>query len=151
MAKSRTIPRTASKDADVVIKIDQRAFLAFIGLIGIVVIFFVGLWLGRSGAAPVQPVAQVQQQPLAVQQVQQPLSSQQVPAPVPGGPDPNIMRPASDQIPVGDNTRLALPELAETDYVFDFGDIPPDRPVETMFTIKNTGTRDLVIEKVSSS
>jgi len=149
MAKERAVRQTASTGGDVVIKIDQRAFLIFIGLIGVVVIFFVGLWLGRVGSAPAQPVAQVQQPVVA--QPQQPLTIQQAPAPAPGGPDPNIMRPASDQIPVGDNPRLALPELAETDYVFDFGDIPPDRPVEHLFTIKNTGTQDLVIDKVSSS
>lgn len=150
MAKERSMRQTASTGGDVVIKIDQKAFLIFIGLIGVVAIFFVGLWLGRVGSGPAQPVAQVQQ-PLAVQQVQQPLSSQQVPAPAPGGPDPNIMRPASDQVPVGDNPRLALPELAEMDYVYDFGDIAPDKPVETLFTIKNTGTQELVIDKVSSS
>jgi hypothetical protein len=114
--------------------------------------------LGRLTTSSPQPqmaVVPQQQIPLTQQQGQQPLQIQQVPPaqvpPLTQGRDPNLMKPAGDDVPIGDNPRLALPELAETDYNWDFGDIGPEEPVENVFTLKNVGTKELVIDRVTSS
>jgi len=136
----------------VVIHIDQRAIFAVLGLIGIVAIFFVGLTLGRvSSSASPQPAA-VQQAPITSQPAQplQVQQSQQPPSINPGS-DPNLLRPAGDDIAIGDNPRLAIPELEPLDYNWDFGNIQPDQAVEKTFIIKNTGTQPLEITKATSS
>lgn len=151
--------KVARGSGQVVIQLDQRLFYGIIAVIGIVAIFFVGLMLGRlTTASPQQPqtaafpqqqvpLAQQQGQPLQVQQVQ---PGQQVP-PFTQGRDPNLLKPAGDDVPIGDNPRLTLPDLVDTDYNWDFGDIGPEEVAEKVFTVKNTGTQDLVIDRVTSS
>lgn len=148
MAQARDRRATGNQ---VVIHVDQKVLFALLGLIGIVAIFFVGLTLGRvsSGASPQQtavqaPLTSQPAQPLQVQQGQQP-------PPFAPGTDPNLLRPAGDDIPIGDNPRLAIPELVPLDFNWDFGDIRPDQAVEKVFTVKNTGTKPLEITKVTSS
>ena len=145
------------QSAQVVIRLDQRLFYALIGGVGFVVllgvVFFVGLQLGQRGqqqaAVPglqpglqaipgqtqiqVQPLRQGQQNPFAQPAVRQ------------------ARLPAGDEVPIGDNPRLALPELAKTNYVYDFGDVPPDEIQETTVTIQNKGTKPLVIKSVRAS
>lgn len=157
--------KSESGGGQVVIQLDQRLFYGIIAVIGIVAIFFVGLMLGRLTASTAQPQAAAfpqQQVPLVQQQVplaqgqgqqlqlQQVQPGQQLP-PIGQSIDPNLLRPAGDDIPIGDNPRLALPDLAATDYNWDFGEIASDKPVERVFTIKNTGTKELVIDRATSS
>jgi len=147
-------PRTSG--GQIVIQLDQRLFYGVIAVIGIVAIFLVGLMLGRltSQATPQPQTATFAQQPIPQLQQpgQQPLQLQQVqPPPFSEGRDPNLLKPAGDDVPIGDNPRLALPELVETDYNWDFGDIGPNETVEKVLSIKNTGTKELVIDRAMSS
>jgi hypothetical protein len=65
--------------------------------------------------------------------------------------DPNLLKPADESVPIGDNPRLALPDLVATNFNWDFGSIPPNAPVEKVFTVKNVGTKELDISNVTSS
>jgi hypothetical protein len=47
--------------------------------------------------------------------------------------------------------QAGTPYIVLTELSYDFGNIPPDNPVEHIFTIKNTGTGDLIIQSVISS
>jgi len=149
--------QTQTSDAGgVVIQVDARAFLALVGVIGLVVIFGVGVLLGRALSPKAGPVAPVARAPFQSQQVAPGQSfsvqpGQQDASPFQGEVQSAARPPAGDEVPIGDNPRLAIPELADKNYTYDFGDIPPDRKVEKTFTIVNKGTKDLVIYDVSSS
>ena len=140
----------------IVIRLDQRFFYGAVAVLGVIAIFFVGLWLGRTLLSPARPsrAALPQQQ---VPPVQPPIAAQPGQELVPPWQAEGIEAqgqaapPAGDDVPIGDNPRLALPELEETNYTYDFGDIAPDQAVEKSFKIVNKGTKDLVIEDVSSS
>lgn len=67
------------------------------------------------------------------------------PVPVPLG-----RRPVGPEVPIGDNPRLALPELKETGYLYDFGEIGPQDKVEKTIIIKNEGAKPLEIKSVTS-
>lgn len=144
----------------VVIRLDARLFYALLAgtafLLALSLVFFVGLKLGQRGR---QPVA-IPQQPAAfqqpgIQQVQpgvvqlQPGQAQQAPFDQPAVRQARL--PAGDEVPIGDNPRLALPELAQTNYVYDFGKVPPDEVVETKIKVENKGTKPLVIKSVRAS
>lgn len=141
-------PLAAAPSPDVEIRIGPRAIYGVIGVLGLLIIFAVGLWLGlSSGKGAVQalaPPGQSIQQP-AFQPVPQPFlhpDASEVPA---------VIRPAPDHAPDGDHPHLAIPELVDTDYVFDFGDMGSDEPVAQVLTIKNTGTQDLIISRTGTS
>ncbi len=151
----------------VVIKLDQRLFYGLIALVGVVGIFALGIFLGRSLNRPaasavavqqpsgqqlqVQPGQQIQVQP--GQQIQvnpgqaQPGQANpfQQPAQTQGQP------PAGDSVAIGDNPRLAIPELQPKNFIWDFGDVRPDQKVEHTFTLKNTGTKELDIKDVAGN
>jgi hypothetical protein len=145
----------------VVIRLDSRLFygllagVAFIVALGLV--FYVGIKLGQRG----QQTAAIPQQPAAfqqpgIQQAQpggaiqlQPGQGQQPPFNQPAVRQARL--PAGDEVPIGDNPRLALPELAKTNYVHDFGKVPPDEIQETHVTVQNKGTKPLVIKSVRAS
>lgn len=139
----------------VVIKLDQRVFYGLVAIIGVLGVFVVGIFLGRMLSGSSQPAAQSQlpqqQQQLNPSQAQ-PFQSQ------PGQANPfeqpaeaAASPPAGDDVPIGDNPRLAVPELQGSGYTYDFGDIGPTQKVERNFIIRNSGTRDLEIQDVSSS
>ncbi|MFQ5342996.1 MAG: DUF1573 domain-containing protein, partial [Anaerolineae bacterium] len=130
----------------------------FAFLLAVALIFFVGLRLGGRGqtaaAAPTtsQQPATFQQPGISVQpgiQAQPVAPGQQPPFDQPAVRQARF--PAGDEVPIGDNPRLALPELAKTNYVHDFGDVPPDEIQETTVTIQNKGTQPLLIKSVRAS
>ncbi len=153
----------SEQSTQVVIRLDQRLFYAVVAGVGFMlvlgVVFLVGLQLGKRN----QPQAAVPAlQPGIVQQPGIPAVPGQTPLQVqPGQPgqqvpfqQPAARRarfPAGDEVPIGDNPRLALPDLAVTNYVYDFGEIPPDEIVETEVTVENKGTQPLVIKSVRAS
>jgi hypothetical protein len=156
--------KSSGGGTQVVIKLDQRVFYGLIAVIGVVGIFGLGIFLGRSlsrsAAVPVaqqqtlgqsgsiqtqsgqqfqlNPAQPVQSQPGQSNPFQQPAQSQASP-------------PAGDDVPIGDNPRLALPDLKDRNNIWDFGDVKPDQKVEKTFVVKNTGTKELVIDDVSST
>lgn len=150
------------QDGGVVIRLDSRLFYGLVGgvafLLALFVVFYVGLLLGRRGqgsaAAPQQPVTfqqpgtQPQSGNPAVQPIQ-PGQAQQAPFNEPAVRQ--ARRPAGDEVAIGDNPRLALPSLAETNYVYDFGKVAPDEIVETNIAVENKGAKPLVIKSVRGS
>ena len=80
-----------------------------------------------------------------------------VPQATPGPPSPTATVPASttpQPSPVLTRTRLPSegePHLTLLELTHDFGEIPPTGPVEHTFTFTNTGTADLVIQRVGAS
>ncbi|MFQ5594594.1 MAG: DUF1573 domain-containing protein [Anaerolineae bacterium] len=144
----------------VVIKLDSRLFYALLGgvafLVALGLVFFVGLKLGQRGQSQTVAVSQPafqqpglqQSQPGSVIQVQ-PGQAQQAPFDQPAVRQARL--PAGDEVPIGDNPRLALPGLAETNYLYDFGQVPPDEVQETHIVLENKGTQPLVIKSVRAS
>ena len=153
---------------EVVIRLDSRLFYGLVAGIAVIVtlglVFWLGVMLGGRGGdqqvAAVQPqafsqpgVTNVQAVSPGTNQVQvQPGQAQQVPQAPFDQPAQRLARlPAGPEIEVGDNPRLALPELLANNYVHDFGKVPPDEIVETAVKVQNTGTQPLIIKSVRGS
>jgi len=148
----------------------------FYGLIGTVLgvtalaaVFLVGMRFGGSRAGgpavvqpayyPVQPYAAQPAQPQQIvpAQPQAGVSNQPAPAqpqvaagnqavPGPSGP------PAGSEVPIGDNPRLALPDLADTGYILNFGEVTlAEGKVTKEVLLRNDGVRDLVIADVQTT
>ncbi|MSP11367.1 MAG: DUF1573 domain-containing protein [Chloroflexi bacterium] len=170
---SRTPPNSGGQ---VVVQLDARLFYGVVAVIGVLAIFFIAFFLGRlssGGGAASQPVYQnpaqvvpqgqtLQVQPGTQQQIQIPQSTGAQPGvaqvqggqqPPQAGQDPNKLRPADPaKVAIApDAPRLALPELVEKDYNWDFGSISPNEPAEKVFKLKNIGNKDLKITNVTSS
>jgi len=147
----------------VVIKLDQRVFYGLVAIIGVLGVFVVGVFLGRMLSGSSRQTAQLDRAAILQQMQQQAQPGQVQPGqaqpfqaqPGQANPFPQAVPaakpPAGEDVPIGDNPRLAIPELADKNYTYDFGDIGPEEKVEKTFTIKNIGTKDLVIQDVSSS
>jgi hypothetical protein len=148
----------------VVIRLDQRVFYGLIAVIGVVGIFALGIFLGRglsrtAGTPAVQQQAAAQQNRVQVQPGQEiQLNQAQAVQSQAGQADPfqqpaqaQAKPPAGDDVAVGDNPRLAIPELVDKNYVWDFGDVGPEQKVEHTFIIKNNGTKELEILDVKGN
>ena len=144
----------------VVIRLDSRLFYALLAGVAFIValglVFFVGLKLGQRGQPQTAAIPQPAFQQPGLQPAQpgsaiqiQPGQAQQAPFNQPAVRQARL--PAGDEVPIGDNPRLALPELAQTNYVHDFGQVPPDEIQETHVTLENKGTQPLVIKSVRAS
>lgn len=145
----------------VVIRMSWGVFYGLVGtLLGaaaLVVAFWLGVQLARSrnaGQVIVQQPAYSTGQPYAAQPVApQPAGAVQPQAatssqsgPFASGP------PAGKEVPIGDNPRLALPDLAQTNYVLDFGDVTVEQgPVTKEVRVHNDGVKDLVISEVQTT
>ncbi|MBS1252372.1 MAG: hypothetical protein MAG451_01411 [Anaerolineales bacterium] len=154
--------RKKQGDGQVVIRLDSKLFYGLAGGLAFVVVlaivFYLGLMLGGGGgsqqaAAPQtgfqQPGLQQQSQTSNAVQSIQPDQAEQ--APFNNESVRQARRPAGDEVPIGDNSRLALPELATSNYVYDFGDIPPDEIQETQIMVENKGSQPLQISSVRGS
>jgi len=145
----------------VTIRLDSRLFYALLAgvafLVALGLVFFVGLKLGQRGQPQTAAVPQPSFQQPGLQPAQpgsaiqvQPGQAQQAPFDQqPAVRQPSL--PAGDEVPIGDNPRLALPELAKTNYVYDFGQVPPDEIQEAHITLENKGTQPLLIYQVRAS
>lgn len=144
----------------VVIKLDSRLFYALLAgaafLVALGLVFFVGLKWGQRNQPQTAAIPQPAFQQPGLQQAQpgsaiqvQPGQAQQAPFDQPAVRQARL--PAGDEVPIGDNPRLALPELAQTNYVYDFGQVPPDEIQETHITLENKGSQPLVIKSVRAS
>lgn len=171
---------TKRSDGQVVIKLDARLFYLVVIVLGLVAAFAVGVFVARqfggSSGTAFRPATQSQVQanppgnpaanPIQVQPGQagqlnlgQPGQPGQV---IPGQPGQTIpgqpgqpaqiaKAPATKDVPIGDNPRLSLPELEGKNFIWDFGSVSPDQKVEKTFEVVNPGTKELLIEDVSSS
>lgn len=170
MGQSR--PSSANQST-IVIRMTKGVFYGLIGTVlgvtALVAVFLVGMRLGGSraaGAAVARPayspgqayaVQPAQPQPIVPAQPQAGVSNQPLPAqpqvatgnqvvPGPSGP------PAGSEVPIGDNPRLALPDLAETGYILNFGEVTlAEGSVTQEVLIRNDGVKDLVIADVQTT
>ena len=144
----------------VTIRLDSRLFYALLAgvafLVALGLVFFVGLKWGQRGQPQTAAIPQPSFQQPGLQPAQpgnpiqiQPGQAQQAPFDQPAVRQARL--PAGDEVPIGDNPRLALPGLAETNYVHDYGQVPPDEIQETHITLENKGTQPLVIKSVRAS
>ena len=115
--------------------------VAAIALVGLLVM---GLWVGMNWQKLTQPATSGQ--PVAAPAPGSVSGPVQPPA-VPTQPSTSgQFLPASTAVPIGDNPRLTISEA-----YYNFGAIPPDKPVEKIFTVGNVGPRELVISEVTSN
>lgn len=135
----------------VVIRMDMQALYWILGLLlgvgALLAVFLVGLWLGRgrgSGAVVQQPAYYAAQAQAPAVQAQAPVAQQAVPGP--------SRKPVGSETPIGDNPRLAVPDLAASNYVLDFGEVTVEQgPVTKEVIIRNTGVKDLMISDVQTT
>jgi len=142
----------------VVISLGSRFFYGLLVVIGLVVVFAAGLFLGGAFRPATSPASQAQApyQPQSGQQVIPAQQGQPIPLPPQGqanqaapGSDPNIIRAAQAHPPDGDHPHISLPEVEQSNYTIDFGKLRANGdPVDKVLIIKNTGNKDLVLDKV---
>ncbi len=159
--------RRTPKSDSVQIRLDMRAALIGGGIVAALLIFLAAFAIGRMLNQPAQTAVQTApsapgaapnalpqaQQPgvqLPNQQQQQPQVLQGKPSDTPV-PVPAVRAPAGAEMPIGDNPRLAIPDLKGTGYIYDFGEIAPTQKVEKVITLKNDGTKPLEIKDVKST
>lgn len=147
----------------VTIRVDQRALYGVIAVVAVIATFAIGWFLATRLNQPAQPtVATSGQQPapgaapaLGVTSGDTSLQVQPANQAAPGAP-PQAQTGSSpvspDEVPVGaSEPRIWIDEVANTNYQFDLGQIPADKPTERDFTVKNVGNAELVIEDASAS
>lgn len=142
----------------VVIQVDARTLYWLVGVFGglsaLLAVFLVGVWLGRgrmAGPSPQQTAYYAAQPQILAAQPQAPAAQPQVSVaqqPVPGP----SRKPVGQEVPIGDNPRLAVPELAASNYVLDFGEVTVEQgPVTKEVVIRNIGVKDLTISSVQTT
>ena len=142
----------------VVIRVDARVLYwivgLFVGLVALVAVFAVGVWIGRGRGAgsAAQPLPYYSAPPQAsVVQPQAPGAQPQSSAAQPLVPGPS-RKPVGKEVPIGDNPRLAVPDLAANNYVLEFGEVTlAQGPVTKEVTIRNDGVKDLIIRDVQTT
>lgn len=158
-----------SNNSDVTIKVDSRVLYGVIALVAVIGIFGIGWWLGneisggdeQAASNAVQPA--VNTAPEANPVLDPNAGSVQVdPNAAAGAANPAMdvsaggaraTKPMSaEDAPIEAGTpRLWVDEIGDTNFVWDFGEIPADQAVEKDFVIHNLGESELVIEDVSAS
>ncbi len=143
---------------DVTIKMDSRVMYGLVAVLAVLGIFGIGWWLGNQlgddsatvATSPVAPGDSPVVQPVSGAGTGQPPVTLATPA---TGADSRPAQPVSVEaqpIEAG-QPRLFVSDLVETNFVYDFGDIPADQAVERDFVIKNVGEGVLSISDVSAS
>ena len=146
------------------IRLDMRALLLGLGILAGCIIFGLAFWLGRGAGTSPAPAAAVanqaqvqggqpQAQPQAPSQGQdQPQAQAQSSGPsATPVPVPAARQPVGPETPVGDNPRLAIPDLKATGYVYDFGTIGPNDKVSKDIVLRNDGVKPLEIKEAKST
>ncbi len=144
-------------DNNVTIKLDSRLFYGLVAILAVAGIFGIGWFLGNglSGGeqaaappqqnsvspvnpvSPVDPVAPAQSEGLQVD---------------PGGAGVSSKPVSAEAVPVEEGTpRIWVEEVADTNFIYDFGEIPAQEATEKDFTVTNIGLGVLVIESASAS
>jgi hypothetical protein len=143
---------------DVTLKVDSRVFYGLVALIAIALIFGIGLWLGdQMGADSATDPLASGGAPATMPAV--PPAGATVPGMAPVG-TPQVMPTAEpgkhpvkpEEVPVDEGQpRISVPEVAGTNWQYDFGSIPATDKVEKEFVIENVGKGVLEIQDASAS
>ena len=143
---------------EVTIKMDSRLMYGLIAVLAVLGIFGVGWWLGNQlGEEPTTVATQPNTNDGGVAPAPPALAGASDPGQPAVAPpvDQSDSRPAQPvaiaDIPADDSPRLFVGEIAETNFVWDFGEIPADQAVERDFMIRNDGGGVLSISDVSAS
>lgn len=130
-----------------------RALMVTFALVGMVAVLLIGVAMGRSGggaatAGSSGPPIQAAVTP----QLPANLSPSTEGVNVAVQPNSKMRAPVSEQeAPIGDEPRLAIPELASTGYTYSFGKIGSNAKVAKTLAIKNIGKKTLEIKGTFSS
>lgn len=124
-----------------------------LGAIAVIAMVLIGIAIGRRNSTPpvtaaIQPVQQGQSITVPAGSVDPAITNMNV------APQPAVQtyRPVSAQEkPIGENPRLALPELAASNYQFSFGKVTTPEKISKIFKIQNIGTKQLDIGVVNAS
>ncbi len=158
MSVSRPSKRTTTvrkTDKQFELALTPQLLIGVLGVVGVLALVLVGFAIGRRGTTPTATTSTGNTQYQAGQTISVPAGSvdssttNMVVAPQ---PDVETKHPVSEkEQPIGDAPRLALPDLAGTNYAFGFGKITNPDKITRTFTIKNIGQQPLNIGSVSSS
>lgn len=143
---------------EVTIKMDSRVMYGLVAVLAVLGIFGIGWWLGNQLGAEPGTVATNPGVSGAAQPVVQPVGGAgaddvitlATPA---AGADPRPAQPVAVEAQAIEpgQPRLFVGDIAETNFVYDFGAIAADQAVERDFVIQNVGEGVLVISDVSAS
>lgn len=147
LRRSEGIRKTGSSFELVV---GPKLLYGVMGIVAFVAFVLVGAAIGQRGAAPTaKPLAQTGQTIEMPAGSVDPSVTQLMVAPQPSSA---TRKPVSEkETPIGDAPRLAVPELAASDYTLNFGKIPNTATITRNLTIKNIGKKPLEIGAVQSS
>jgi cytoskeletal protein RodZ len=122
----------------------NRLLTMAVAAVAVVGLLALGLWIGLNWNNLTQPVTS--RQPTAAPAPGSASGTVQPPAVPTQASTTEQYLPASASVPIGDNPRLTISEA-----YYNFGSIPPDKPVERTLTVGNAGPRELVISEVTSN
>jgi hypothetical protein len=140
---------------DVTVKVDSRVLYGLIALVAVIGIFAIGLWLGDqmggggdATTAEGQPTVAAGVPPAGAPTVAGAVATVP-PQPTAAAGAPPV---SPDDVPVEEGQpRIWIPEVAATNWQYDFGSIPPTDKVEKEFVIENAGLGVLEIQDASAS
>jgi hypothetical protein len=152
-------------DSNVTIKLDSRLFYGLVAVLAVLGIFGIGWFLGNQiGGDAVAPAAQPVANNAAVNVAPVGGAADTTglgAAPAPGQVDPGAIpqqpavtsKPVSvEDVPVEEGQpRIWVDEVADTNWIYDFGEIPAQEATERDFVVSNVGQGVLVIESASAS
>lgn len=151
-SKAKRSEGIRKRGSDFELVVGPQLLLGVLGVIGVIALVLVGVAIGRRGTQPPAAAAasQATGQTISVPagSVDPSVTNMQV-APEPSTP---TKKPVSaEEQPIGDAPRLAIPELATTNYSYTFGKVTSKNKISKTFTIQNIGKKPLEIASVASS
>ena len=134
------------------IAVGPQLLVGVLGVVAVIAMLLIGIAIGRRNTAPVtasNPAAQTGQ---TIQVPAGSVDSAITNMAVAPQPAVQTQKPVSEQEkPITDAARIALPELATSNYQYSFGKITELGKVSRTFKIKNIGKKQLDIATVNSS
>ena len=132
-----------------------QLLVGVLGVVAVIAMLLIGIAIGRRNTAPTTATTAANPATQTGQTIQVPAGS--VDSAITNmavAPQPAVQtqKPVSEQEkPITDAARIALPELATSNYQYSFGKITELGKVSRTFKIKNIGKKQLDIATVNSS
>jgi hypothetical protein len=154
----RQEPQT-SDEAATVVTVDSRLLYMLIGLVGLVAVAALGLLIGSGELSAGATAAGGEAGAAQAEGTTGPVVNYTINAPtaIDGAP---IVKPviqgaypmSLSDVPVGPGEpRIWFPELAESGFVLDLGDVPPTGPVKSEIVVQNIGQGTLQLTEAGGS